>query len=245
MSPLSVESFRNTSISYPFWFVVPAAGVGKRFGADVPKQYLSLANKTVIEHTLQKLLDFEYCKAVVVAISEEDRFWSELDVASHPKVRRVAGGAERSLSVLSALESLEGLADEDDWILVHDAARPCVDQVHIAKMLKELEGHKVGGLLAVPVSDTIKRVTGIGEVESTVDRAELWQAQTPQMFRYQLLLDSLKQALSAGASITDEASAIEWLGNRPVVVEGDCRNIKITQSADLELAQFYLQQALL
>ncbi len=238
-----MESPAHTSISHPFWFIVPAAGIGRRFGGERPKQYLSLGDKTVIEQTLQKLLGFVHCRGVIVAISEEDQYWSQLEVASHPLIQKVVGGAERSHSVLNALESISDIAGENDWVLVHDAARPCVDEMHIAQMLSELDGHKVGGLLALRVADTIKQANVADEVEATLDRSRLWQAQTPQMFRYQLLSDSLKQALSVGVTITDEASAIEWRGMKPKLIEGSCRNLKITRPEDLQLAQFYLQQA--
>ena len=237
-----MESPANITTTHPFWFIVPAAGVGRRFGGEQPKQYLTLGDRTVIEQTLQKLIKFTHCKAVIVAVSEHDDYWSELEIAKHPIVRRAAGGAERSQSVLSALESIQGLAGEEDWVLVHDAARPCVAEKDIVQMLSELDGHKIGGLLAQRVSDTVKQANAADEVEATLDRSLLWQAQTPQMFRYGLLLDALKQSSAAGATITDEASAIEWLGLKPTLVEGSRRNIKITRPEDLELAQFYLQQ---
>lgn len=237
-----METPANISTSQPFWFIVPAAGVGRRFGGAQPKQYLSLGDTTVIEQTLQKLVSFVHCKAVIVAVCEDDHYWSTLEIASHPTIKRVAGGAERSQSVLNALESIKGLAGDNDWVLVHDAARPCVDVSHIAQMFKELDDHKVGGLLALRVADTIKQENAMGEVEVTLDRSQLWQAQTPQMFRFKLLLDALKQSLAAGVTITDEASAIEWQGMKPALVEGSRRNLKITLPEDLELAQFYLQQ---
>lgn len=222
------------------WAVVPAAGVGKRMQADCPKQYLPLAGKTVIEHTLLRLLESGAFQAVAVAISIEDPYWPELEVSKHPNVITAPGGKERADSVLSALKSLQGLADEDDWVLVHDAARPCLTSADIHLQIETLKNDPVGGILALSSHDTLKHVDG-DTITATVDRKHIWRALTPQMFRYGMLRDALQQT-EGNPAITDEASALELLGFQPKIVEGRPDNIKITRPEDLALAQFYMEQ---
>jgi 2-C-methyl-D-erythritol 4-phosphate cytidylyltransferase len=163
-----------------------------------------------------------------------------LAIASHPKVIRVDGGQERSDSVLNGLHHLQSKLDKLDWVLVHDAARPCVELDNIEGLVNELEDHLVGGILGVPVSDTIKRINREYGIETTVDRQVLWQAQTPQMFRYGILLEALERAAKHGAAITDEASAVEQMGYYPLMVEGRRDNIKITRPEDLPMAELIL-----
>ncbi|WKJ89523.1 2-C-methyl-D-erythritol 4-phosphate cytidylyltransferase [Methylomonas montana] len=222
------------------WAVVPAAGVGKRMQADRPKQYLPLADKTVIEHTLLRLLESGAFQAVAVAISIEDPYWPELEVSKHPNVITAPGGKERADSVLSALKSLQGLADEDDWVLVHDAARPCLTSADIHLQIETLKNDPVGGILALSSHDTLKHVDG-DTITATVDRKHIWRALTPQMFKYGMLRDALQQT-EGNPAITDEASALELLGYKPKIVEGRPDNIKITRPEDLALAQFYMEQ---
>ena len=221
------------------WAVVPAAGVGKRMQADKPKQYLTLSGKTVIEHTLHRLLDASVFSAVAVAISEQDPYWPELTVSRHPDVISAAGGKERADSVLSALKALTQ-AHEQDWVMVHDAARPCLTTMDILALLQNLEHDAIGGILAVPSHDTLKSVEA-GEITGSVDRNKVWRALTPQMFRFGLLRDALQQA-EGNAAVTDEASALELKGLKPKIVEGRVDNIKITRPEDLALAQFYMEQ---
>lgn len=224
------------------WAVIPAAGVGSRMQNDRPKQYLPLAGCTVIEHSLQRMLSHPRIAGAVLAISPNDEYWPTL-AYQHDKPLWVApGGAERCDSVLNALHTLAAHAADADWVLVHDAARPCVRQQDIDELMRCCEAHPVGGILAVPVKDTIKKVADAGTIVETVDRATLWHAQTPQMFRLAALRTALQQALAAKAVITDEASAMEWVGQAPRVVEGHADNIKITRPEDLPLAEFYLQQ---
>ncbi len=232
----------KSQLSDPFWFVVPAAGVGARMGMENPKQYLQLNQQTIIEHTLTKLTAFENSRGIVVAIADNDPYWSELSCAKQSQVQTVVGGAERYESVLNALEAIKTQASDNDWVLVHDVARPCIRLSLIQSLMRELDGHEVGGLLALPVSDTIKRVADDQAVQQTVDRRYLWQAQTPQMFRFGLLYHSLQQALADGRVVTDESSALEYAGYQPRVVEGSAENVKITRAEDLPLAAFYLQQ---
>jgi len=222
------------------WAVVPAAGVGKRMQADRPKQYLPLAGKTVIEHTLDRLLQSGAFQAVAVAISIEDPYWPELDVSKHPQVITAPGGKERADSVLSALKSLQGQAAEDDWVLVHDAARPCLTAFDIHLQIDTLKDDAVGGILALSSHDTLKHVDG-DMITATIDRKHVWRALTPQMFKYGMLRDALQQT-EGNPAITDEASALELLGFQPKIVEGRPDNIKITRPEDLALAQFYMEQ---
>ncbi len=221
------------------WFVVPAAGSGRRLGGDIPKQYLALAGKRVVEHTLERLLTLAPAGAVV-AVSAGDTLWPTLAISRHPLVRTAAGGAERADSVANALALLAGEAAGDDWVLVHDVARPCVRVADIELLIQRLENSPVGGILAAPVSDTLKRVSATRAIEGTEDRSRLWAAMTPQMFRYGLLTRALAAALDQGSKPTDEAMAVELLGYSPLVVEGHRDNIKITRREDLAIAETIL-----
>ncbi len=225
-----------------YWAVVPAAGAGRRMASAVPKQYLPLAGSTVIERTLGRLLDHPAIAGVWVALSPEDGWWGDLPLASDLRVMRVAGGAERSDSVLQALRAMEGRVEPGDWVLVHDAARPCVRRCDLDLLINELREEPVGGLLGSPLHDTVKRVASGGEVLGTVPRSELWRAFTPQMFRYRLLRESLESAVAQGVAITDDASAMELAGHRFRMIEGAPDNIKITRPEDLELAEYLLRR---
>ncbi len=222
-----------------FWAVVPAAGVGKRMNADRPKQYLELAGKTVIEHTLLRLLSANIFTAVAVAISKEDPYWPELDVSVHEQVITADGGKERADSVLSALKSIRDLASDEDWVLVHDAARPCITATDINLLIDTLRTDDVGGILALSSHDTLKDVEG-KNIVGTLDRSHIWRALTPQMFKYGSLKNALEIA-EGNPAITDEASALELQGLQPKIVEGRPDNIKITRPEDLALAQFYME----
>lgn len=224
-----------------FWAVVPAAGVGKRMGGPVPKQYLQIAGQPVLQHTLQRLLSVERIAGVVVALSPDDGYWADLPVSADSRIRIAAGGQERADSVLSALDTLSQLARSTDWVLVHDAARPCVRPADIDHLMDTLADHAVGGILAVPVSDTLKQVESLA-ITATLDRTLVWRAQTPQMFRLGLLREALIRARALGQVVTDEASALELQGYRPGIVEGQADNIKITRPEDMALATFYLEQ---
>lgn len=224
-----------------FWAVVPAAGVGKRMGADVPKQYLEVLGKPVLQHTLERLLSVEAFSGIAVALGTEDGYWPDLPCASHPKIHRAPGGKERADSVLSGLNRLEGLAAPDDWVLVHDAARLCLTRMDVEKLMETLRDDPVGGILALPVSDTLKGVEN-GAIVETLDRSRIWRALTPQMFRYGMLKHALMDAAERKLVVTDEASAIELQGLCPKIVEGRPDNLKITRPEDLPLAAFYLEQ---
>ncbi|MGR9036206.1 MAG: 2-C-methyl-D-erythritol 4-phosphate cytidylyltransferase [Gammaproteobacteria bacterium] len=226
--------------STKFWGIVPAAGVGKRMQSDKPKQYLELAGKTVIEMTLSRLLQAELFTAVAVAISREDPYWPELEISKHNCILTAPGGKERADSVLSGLRSLRDLASDSDWVMVHDAARPCITSEDIHKLKDVLAEDDVGGILALASHDTLKNVKG-REIVGTLDRSLIWRALTPQMFRYGQLKNALEEA-EGNPAITDEASALELKQRRPKIVEGRPDNIKITRPEDLALAQFYLEQ---
>ncbi|WP_197745297.1 2-C-methyl-D-erythritol 4-phosphate cytidylyltransferase [Candidatus Nitrosacidococcus tergens] len=225
-----------------YWVVIPAAGIGKRMGNQIPKQYLPLLGKTVIEHTINVFLDYPAIQGIIVATSDEDSWWSQYFPEQHPKITRVAGGKERCHSVLNSLVYLQTLANPEDWVLVHDAARPCLQQMDLNLLIETLDSHSVGGLLALPVSDTLKRGSNQREVVTTVSRENLWRALTPQMFRCKKLYDALVSAINHGNYVTDEASAMEQAGYTPYLVEGHGSNIKITHPQDLIQAEFFLNR---
>lgn len=232
----------TTQYSPKFYAIVPAAGVGSRMKADLPKQYLKLHDKTILEHTVERLLEHPCIDKVIIAISDGDEYFSDLPLASNDNVICVSGGSERADSVISGLDYLLYVAEKPDaWVLVHDAARPCFHLTDINNLIKEATATgSVGGILAAPVRDTMKRSDLSGSIDKTVERENLWHALTPQMFKVQPLHYALKGAKKAGIRITDEASAMEWKGCKPKLVAGRSDNIKITQPEDLALAAFYL-----
>jgi 2-C-methyl-D-erythritol 4-phosphate cytidylyltransferase len=210
-------------------------------GSDIPKQYLLLDGRSVIEHSLAVLCRHPRIAGVVVATAPDDRWWRtpSSDLTTVP--RTVAGGEQRQHSVLNGLRGLAG-AGRDDWVLVHDAARPCLTRGDVDRLIDTLHDHPVGGLLGVPVADTVKRTDRHGNIVETVERVGLWRAMTPQMFRFGMLAAALEAALSSRETVTDEAAAMERMGHRPLMVEGRADNIKITHQQDLALAALYLQQ---
>ncbi len=223
------------------WVVVPAAGSGRRMGAERPKQYLELNGRRVIEHTLARLAAVPSVAGMVVALAPQDRYWQDVAPPAGVPVETVEGGAMRHLSVRNALLWLESQTADHDWVLVHDAARPCVRSADVQRLVDELWEDETGGLLAVPAADTLKRAAGdpprAGE---TIPREGLWHALTPQMFRRRPLLGAIEAAMQAGVAITDEASAMEYCGFRPRLIRGARDNLKITTPEDLELAARYL-----
>ncbi len=224
------------------WAIVPAAGIGSRMQADRPKQYLELEGCTVLEHTLQRLVSHGRVKGVIVAIAENDPWWAQISVKSDSPIHVVFGGKERADSVYNALEKLAKISDDDPWVLVHDAARPCLRHQDMDQMLDKLANHPVGGILGIPVTDTVKRANVEQEITETVERQGLWRASTPQMFRLNALKDALQMAKQQQLIVTDEASAIELTGLKAMMVEGHSDNIKITVPQDLALAKLFLQQ---
>lgn len=227
------------------WVVIPAAGVGKRMQADRPKQYLQLLDKTVIEHTLDCFLQNPIITGIVVVISQGDEYWQAIDLPNTDKpIHVVDGGAERMHSVLNGLNLLETLdVKPDSWVMVHDAARPCLTQQEMAMLFDQLKTDSVGGILALPVRDTMKRQSdSAGVISHTENREGLWHALTPQMFRLQMLSQALSSGIQQALPITDESSAIEAAGFSPKLVEGLASNLKITRPSDLPLAEFFLQK---
>jgi 2-C-methyl-D-erythritol 4-phosphate cytidylyltransferase/2-C-methyl-D-erythritol 2,4-cyclodiphosphate synthase len=213
---------------------MPAAGSGRRFGSATPKQYFPLAGRSVIEHALAPFIADVHCRGIVVALDAADEIFVSLEVAGEPRVAHVVGGARRCDSVRAALGAIE--AADDDWVLVHDAARPCLSRADLDALLATLSADAVGGLLAAPQSDTLKLADEFQRVQKTPPRDGLWRALTPQMFRLGLLRQALHAANAAGREPTDEAQAIEWLGHAPKLVAGSPANVKVTTPADLQLA---------
>ncbi len=221
------------------WAIVPAAGSGRRFGSEIPKQYLMLQHQPVMLHSIDRLFTLPL-SGCVVAIASDDTEAQTLSYQFRNRIHFVTGGSERMDSVLAGLEFLKGKARADDWVLVHDVARPCITSASLYRLLNELETHKVGGILATPVRDTLKQVQD-RNILATVPRDNLWQAQTPQMFRFALLYDALKTAKTQGLHVTDEASAVELAGFTVKIVEGRMDNLKITYRDDLALADVILR----
>lgn len=229
-------------MSQPVWAVVPAAGRGTRMGAPLPKQYLSIDGRTVIEHTLARLLAYAPLRRVVVALAADDAWFAGLTVAADARVATCAGGAERADSVLAALDALADIAGENDLVLVHDAARPCLRLSDMARLVAAASRDESGAILALPVHDTVKQADAGDRIAATLDRRQIWRAATPQAFRYGQLRAALREARAQGVVVTDEAQAIERLGRAPQLVECARDNLKITRPEDLALAAFWLRR---
>lgn len=219
--------------------LVPAAGGGARMGAEIPKQYLPLLERPLVWHTLAALCAVPALTRVFVVLAADDAQWDRHDWSAFDGRLEVlrCGGATRAASVTNGLRAIGGRVADDDWILVHDAARVCLTVAHVEALIGAVAGDAVGGILAVPVADTLKQAGSDGAIAATVSRERLWQAQTPQMFRHALLLKALEQA----SAVTDEASAIEALGLHPKLVAADATNLKVTYPLDLHLAEIILR----
>jgi len=230
--------------AFRFWAIVPAAGRGARMVAEgAPKQYLRIAQKTVLEWSVGALLNRQDCAGVVVVLAEGDEHWAQLELRHDSRVIAARGGSQRTDSVAAGLEALASRCHENDWVLVHDAARPCLSAHDLQQLIETLRDDEVGGLLGTPIVDTLKRSDGEGLVAQTVSREGLWRALTPQMFRYGLLRRALIEARSRGAAVTDEAQAVEFLGLKPRLVPGNADNIKVTLVDDLRRAERILLDA--
>lgn len=236
-----------------FIVIVPAAGVGKRMQANCPKQYLTINGKTILTHTINKLLCHPRISKVVVALNENDQYFADSDFVNNSDVIRVKGGKERVDSVLNGLSAID--AEEYPWVLVHDAARPCLSHQDIDNLLESCLVNNCGGLLATPVRDTMKRGFSLAaelttklkdnmpnKVKKTVDRNQLWHALTPQLYKTTELTSAINQAVMQSLIITDESSAMEQAGFASILVSGSSENIKITHPDDLALAEFYLNR---
>ncbi|MCP5277250.1 MAG: 2-C-methyl-D-erythritol 4-phosphate cytidylyltransferase [Thiobacillus sp.] len=218
--------------------LLPAAGVGARMGAEHPKQYLDIHGQPMIWHAARAFEDHGAIGCVYVVLSPEDGWWDGYDWSGFSRLTVLrCGGATRAESVLNGLQAMAGEVAADDWVLVHDAARPCLSRRLLDKLFAQVDGDAVGGILAAPVADTLKREGEGGRIQETVSRERLWGAQTPQMFPHGLLTRAL---LQAGTGVTDEASAIEALGLSPRLVESDLTNLKVTYPRDLEVAAWLL-----
>ncbi len=225
------------------WAVVPAAGTGRRFGGNTPKQYREVAGTPLMEHTLRALLQSIDICGVIVAIDPSDQRADTIASLSDVRVQTTSGGVTRAHSVLAGLDFLEDHISEGDWALVHDAARPCLTVDALVALIDRARALGEGVILAEPVADTLKQVNGQGEIEKTVDRSILWRAQTPQLFPLLPLRDALRHCIDEGVSVTDEAMAMERAGQPVHVVEGASSNIKVTVEADLVFADMFLREA--
>lgn len=223
------------------WCIVPAAGRGARFGGEIPKQYLSLAGESLLLRTLERLATHAQITGLVVVLAPDDRHWPGITILYGKPVLTAIGGDERADSVLAGLLALPPQVTSEHFILVHDAARPCLRHIDLSRLIAQA-GAGEGGLLACPVRDTLKRAAADQFVMQTESRAALWRALTPQMFRRGALSAALQKANAENIAVTDEAMAMELFGVRSLLVEGSEDNIKVTTSADLILAEFLLQR---
>ena len=224
------------------WVVVPAAGRGTRFGGAVPKQYLTVAGQPLIAYTLTALLAHPGVEGAMVAISENDADWPGWDSFAGKPILSCTGGATRAESVLAGLQALPAEVKADDFVLVHDAARPNLGEEDLQQLLERGRGDPVGAILAAPVRDTLKRAGDDGGIDGTEPRQRLWRALTPQLFRRMQLSRALEDAGKAGVEVTDESMAMELQGLRPLLIEGSEDNFKVTTPADLARFEFILSQ---
>lgn len=233
----------NLNPKLRFSAIIPAAGCGQRFGDELPKQYHRLDERAVLEHSMAKLLALPGLDTLCVVLAENDPFWSSLTLSTHSKVITAIGGDTRVASVMAGLQALQTHAAASDWTLIHDAVRPLVAAAQIRHMIDACCSHPVGGVLAMPVADTLKQVNPELEVVTTIDREGIWQIQTPQFFRTEILRKGMalvKQRPALLPRMTDEAAVIEALGLPIKVVPNAGINFKITTRQDLQLAQAYL-----
>ncbi len=224
----------------PVWAIIPASGIGRRMQSDRPKQYLSFCGKTILEHTLDRLLSCSLVHGAIVIISDNDPYWPELRYQPTKPLHVAKGGVERQDSVINGLSMLTDMFD-GVFALVHDAVRPLVLEQDLTRLINSISGGE-GAILASPVADTLKRQNEAGAIYQTVDRSGLWRALTPQLFDAELLLQALQQARDKKQILTDDAAAMEALGHQPLLVEGSSENIKITRPDDLRLAELIWQK---
>lgn len=222
------------------WALIPAAGIGTRMKSELPKQYLEIDGKTILEHSLSKFLEHPSIDKVVVALHPNDNYWVKLKIANHSKVITVEGGATRAESVLNGLKAIQQQHQQDDWVMVHDAARPCLDAGSIDALIQAGKESKQGAILAIPSVDTVKLANANQTIDKTLNREQIWLAQTPQYFPVEVLATAIETGLQQGLPITDEASAIEAQGQHPALVIGTRKNIKITEPEDMMLASVWL-----
>lgn len=226
---------------YPVWAVIPASGIGQRMQSALPKQYLSFCGKTILEHTLDRVLECPLVNGAVLVLREKDPYWQGLNYQPAKPFHIAVGGEHRQDSVINGLSMLCDLF-AGAYALVHDAVRPLVPQADLIKLVESLQTTQYGALLGSPVADTLKKQNTRGVVDTTVERGGLWRAFTPQLFEAEILLDALMKAKQSGQNLTDESAAMEALGYQPLLVEGSSENIKITLPDDLELAEIIWQK---
>ena len=224
------------------WVIIPAAGIGSRMNSSFPKQYLALNGRPLIEHSLERFLARPWVKSIIVAIHKDDQRWQKLKLSTNPKIQTVIGGDERVDTVNNAIDSIIGQLHDDDVLMVHDAARPCITEQDLDLLYDAAKSSKSGAVLADRLSDTIKRDDGNQSILKTLSREGLWRALTPQVFPKDILIDALKTVKKEQVNgITDEASAVEYIGFSPKLVQGRSDNIKVTKSGDIGLASLILE----
>ena len=223
------------------WAIVPAAGQGQRFSVEKPKQFFELNGKLIAEHSLSRLLAVPSIEKIIVPSDVSSTLWSQVTSITHNKIKQVSGGEQRAHSVLNGLLSIKSSASDNDWVLVHDIARPCITVEDIGQLITAVEDHLVGGILVALVDETLKKVASDKHIAATVDRADHRLAQTPQIFRYGILKDAINSCLDKNIMPTDEAFAIESAGHKVLYVEGRRDNIKITRQEDLPIASAILK----
>lgn len=225
------------------WAVIPAAGIGSRMDSDTPKQYLKIAEKTILEHSINCFLEHSQIYKVIVALNPKDTYWEELPFKNNPRVMTTIGGKERVDSVLAGLKTVQATDfSQHDWVMVHDAARPCLKAEQIDDLIHAKDSSPDGAILAIGVTDTVKQANSKQTIDKTIDRESIWLAQTPQFFSVDSLVRSIESALDKGEKVTDEASAMELSGHHPSLVIGSRKNIKVTEQEDLLLASLWLSR---
>jgi 2-C-methyl-D-erythritol 4-phosphate cytidylyltransferase len=239
------KNFLATNNDINYWAIIPAAGIGTRMQNTLPKQYLTLNNQEVIVHSINKLLSTKIFSKIIVVLAPTDNYFQKLNIANNNHIITTIGGSQRYNSVLNGIKKIQQTQKYslNDWVLVHDAARPCLTKQDITLLINKLHNDTTGGILGYPASDTIKIVDQQHNIQSTPDRSVLWHAVTPQMFRMGVLLESLEYCIKQNIAVTDEASAVESSGYNPKIFNGSVGNIKVTTQEDMLLAEYYLQQA--
>ncbi|WP_345293121.1 2-C-methyl-D-erythritol 4-phosphate cytidylyltransferase [Kangiella marina] len=227
------------------WVVIPAAGIGSRMNSGTPKQYIKIEDKTILEYTINRFLEHSKVHKVVVALNPNDKNWQDLPYQENSRVITTKGGENRVDSVLSGLDQIRQFeGTEHDWVMVHDAARPCLNPRHIDDLVESKATSPDGAILAIGAVDTVKIANNHQSIEATIDRETVWLAQTPQFFPLETLRKAIRVALDSEATVTDEASAMEVAGYHPALVIGSRQNLKVTEPEDLMLASIWLNRGI-
>lgn len=232
----------DSSIKAQIWALVPAAGIGRRMASQQPKQYLKIHGKTILEHSLERLSRCDYVAGIAVGIAEQDTYWAELNITDQKLLGSYVGGVERIHTVVNGLDFISAWAAEGDWVMIHDAVRPCVRPEDINRLVEQALRFNRSAILATPVVDTVKKVNSQSFIQATLNRDELMLAATPQLFPLARLEQSLKAAIDQCVLSTDESAAVELLGESPLAVRTDRTNIKITTAEDLAVAELFLDR---